>query len=118
MSADIKLSKLIKDMQKLIKDMENMLQCHQQKSVSQDKYIPTSYCEVGRTYRIPCEDNPNCYRKAIVTKLMEDFAVVCISFYGKLKGAVRTSFFQGIIYFNCGSNWHGKRLLFSEIFYL
>ena len=79
MSADIKLSKLIKDMQKFIKDMENMLQCHQQKSVSQDKYIPTSYCEVGRTYRIPCEDNPNCYRKAIVTKLMEDFAVVRVN---------------------------------------
>ena len=32
--------------------------------------------------------------------------------------AVRASFFQGIIYFDCGSNWHGKRLLFSEIFYL
>ena len=54
----------------------------------------------------------------VVVEGMEDFAVVCISFYGKFKGAVRTSFFQGIIYFDCGSNWHGKRLLFSEIFYL
>ena len=54
----------------------------------------------------------------VVVERMEDFAVVCISFYGKLKGAVRASFFQGIIYFDRGSNWHGKRLLFSEIFYL
>ena len=54
----------------------------------------------------------------VVVEGMEDFAVVCISFYGKFKGAVRASFFQGIIYFDCGSNWHGKRLLFSEIFYL
>ena len=54
----------------------------------------------------------------VVIERMENLAVVCIGFYGKLKGAVRTSFFQGIIYFNCGSNWHGKRLLFSEIFYL
>ena len=54
----------------------------------------------------------------VVVERMEDFAVVCIGFYGKLKGAMRASFFQGIIYFNRGSNWHGKRLLFSEIFYL
>ena len=54
----------------------------------------------------------------VVVEGMEDFAVVCIGFYGKLKGAVRASFFQGIIYFDCGSNWHAKRLLFSEIFYL
>ena len=54
----------------------------------------------------------------VVVEGMEDFAVVCISFYGKFKGAVRASFFQGIIYFDRGSNWHGKRLLFSEIFYL
>ena len=54
----------------------------------------------------------------VVVEGMEDFAVVCIGFYGKLKRAVRTSFFQGIIYFDRGSNWHGKRLLFSEIFYL
>ena len=54
----------------------------------------------------------------VVVERMEYLAVVCIGFYGKLKGAVRASFFQGIIYFDCGSNWHGKRLLFSEIFYL
>ena len=54
----------------------------------------------------------------VVVEGMEDFAVVCISFYGKFKGAVRASFFQGIISFDCGSNWPGKRLLFSEIFYL
>ena len=54
----------------------------------------------------------------VVVERMEDLAVVCIGFYGKLKGAMRASLFQGIIYFNCGSNWHGKRLLFSEIFYL
>ena len=54
----------------------------------------------------------------VVIERMEDLAVVCIGFYGKLKRAVRTSFFQGIIYFNRGGNWHGKRLLFSEIFYL
>ena len=42
----------------------------------------------------------------VVVEGMEDFAVVCISFYGKFKGAVRTSFFQGIIYFYRGSNWH------------
>ena len=54
----------------------------------------------------------------VVVEGMEDFAVVCISFYGKFKGAVRASFFQSIIYFDRGSNWHGKRLLFSEIFYL
>ena len=54
----------------------------------------------------------------VVVERMEYLAVVCIGFYGKLKGAVRASFFQGIIYFDRGSNWHGKRLLFSEIFYL
>ena len=54
----------------------------------------------------------------VVVERMEYLAVVCIGFYGKLKGAMRASFFQGIIYFNRGSNWHGKRLLFSEIFYL
>lgn len=79
MSADIKLSEPIKDSKKFIKNMEKMLQRLQKKSASQDKYIPTPYCEVGRTYRIPCDDNPNRYRKAIVTKLMEDFAVVRVN---------------------------------------
>ena len=54
----------------------------------------------------------------VVVERMEYLAVVCIGFYGKLKGAVRASFFESVIYFNRGSNWHGKRLLFSEIFYL
>ena len=43
----------------------------------------------------------------VVVEGMEDFAVVCISFYGKFKGAVRVSFFESVIYFNRGS-WHGK----------
>ena len=30
----------------------------------------------------------------VVVERMEDFAVVCISFYGKLKGAVRASFLR------------------------
>lgn len=59
--------------------MEKCYNVFSKKSVSQGKYIPTPYCEVGRTHRIPCEDNPNCYRKAIVTKLMEDFAVVRVN---------------------------------------
>lgn len=36
-SSDIKLSQPIKDTQKFIQNMENMLQRHQQKSISQGK---------------------------------------------------------------------------------
>ena len=43
----------------------------------------------------------------VVVEGMEDFAVVCISFYGKFKGAVRASFFQGIIYFDRGNRHSG-----------
>ena len=43
----------------------------------------------------------------VVVEGMEDFTVVCIGFYGKLKGAVRASFFQGIIYFDCGNRHSG-----------
>jgi len=43
----------------------------------------------------------------VVVERMEYLAVVCIGFYGKLKGAVRASFFESVIYFNRGS-WHGK----------
>ena len=52
----------------------------------------------------------------VVIERMEDLAVVCIGFYWKLKRAVRASFFESVIYFNWGSNWHGRRLLLFRDF--